>query len=116
MEIYSIGFTQKTAERFFTRIKDAGIRLLLDVRLNNVSQLGGFAKRADLAFFLGYRLPFEAQVNRIALRVLGSVLAHALRVTGSALDHLRILGALNLCGSFMGAFGHDAVHARALAC
>ena len=52
MEIYSIGFTQKTAERFFTRIKDAGIRLLLDVRLNNVSQLSGFAKRADLAFFL----------------------------------------------------------------
>lgn len=61
MEIYSIGFTQKTAEQFFTRIKDAGIRLLLDVRLNNVSQLAGFAKRADLAFFLreicgaGYR-------------------------------------------------------------
>jgi uncharacterized protein (DUF488 family) len=52
MEIYSIGFTQKTAEQFFTRIKDADIRLLLDVRLNNVSQLAGFAKRADLAFFL----------------------------------------------------------------
>src|SRR5579864_9519869 len=52
MEIYSIGFTQKTAEQFFTRLKNAGIRLLLDVRLNNVSQLSGFAKRADLAFFL----------------------------------------------------------------
>jgi len=52
MEIYSIGFTQKTAEQFFTRIKDAGIHLLLDVRLNNVSQLAGFAKRPDLAFFL----------------------------------------------------------------
>lgn len=52
MEIYSIGFTQKTAEQFFTRIKGAGIRLLIDVRLNNVSQLAGFAKRADLAFFL----------------------------------------------------------------
>lgn len=52
MEICSIGFTQKTAEQFFTRIKEAGIRLLLDVRLNNVSQLAGFAKRADLAFFL----------------------------------------------------------------
>jgi uncharacterized protein (DUF488 family) len=61
MEIHSIGFTQKTAEQFFCRIKDAGIRLLLDVRLNNVSQLAGFAKRADLEFFLreicgaGYR-------------------------------------------------------------
>src|ERR1700736_2894796 len=52
MEIYSIGFTQKTAEQFFTRLKGAGIRLLLDVRLNNVSQLAGFAKRADLTFFL----------------------------------------------------------------
>ncbi len=52
MEVYSIGFTQKTAEQFFTRIKSAGIRRLLDVRLNNVSQLAGFAKRGDLAFFL----------------------------------------------------------------
>ena len=52
MEIYSIGFTQKTAEQFFTRLTEAGIRLLLDVRLNNVSQLAGFAKRGDLAFFL----------------------------------------------------------------
>jgi uncharacterized protein (DUF488 family) len=52
MEIYSIGFTQKTAEQFFARIKGAGIRLLLDVRLNNVSQLAGFAKRADLEYFL----------------------------------------------------------------
>jgi len=52
MEIYSIGLTQKTAEQFFTRLKSAGIRLLLDVRLNNISQLAGFAKRGDLAFFL----------------------------------------------------------------
>jgi uncharacterized protein (DUF488 family) len=52
MEIYSIGFTQKTAEQFFSEIKDAGIHLLLDVRLKNVSQLAGFAKRPDLAYFL----------------------------------------------------------------
>ena len=52
MEIYSIGFTQKTAEQFFTKLKSAGIRRLLDVRLNNVSQLAGFAKRGDLVFFL----------------------------------------------------------------
>jgi uncharacterized protein (DUF488 family) len=52
MEIYSIGFTQKTAEQFFTRLKSAGILLLLDVRLNNISQLAGFAKRGDLEFFL----------------------------------------------------------------
>jgi uncharacterized protein (DUF488 family) len=52
MEIYSIGFTQKTAEQFFGLLKRAGIRRLLDIRLNNVSQLAGFAKRQDLEFFL----------------------------------------------------------------
>ncbi|HMJ61229.1 MAG TPA: DUF488 domain-containing protein, partial [Bryobacteraceae bacterium] len=52
MEVYSIGFTQKTAEQFFSILKRAGIRRLLDVRLNNVSQLAGFAKRQDLSFFL----------------------------------------------------------------
>jgi uncharacterized protein (DUF488 family) len=52
MEIYSIGFTKKTAEQFFDLLKRAGIKRLLDVRLNNVSQLAGFAKREDLAFFL----------------------------------------------------------------
>jgi uncharacterized protein (DUF488 family) len=52
MEVCSIGFTQKTAEQFFTILKRAGIRRLLDVRLNNVSQLAGFTKRDDLRFFL----------------------------------------------------------------
>jgi uncharacterized protein (DUF488 family) len=52
MEIYSIGFTQKTAEQFFGLLKQAGVRRLLDVRLNNVSQLAGFTKREDLQFFL----------------------------------------------------------------
>ena len=61
MEVYSIGFTQKTAEQFFTLLRRTGIRQLLDVRLNNVSQLAGFTKREDLRFFLkeicgaGYR-------------------------------------------------------------
>lgn len=52
MEIYSIGFTQSTAANFFGRLRQAGIKRLLDVRLNNVSQLAGFAKRDDLSFFL----------------------------------------------------------------
>src|ERR1039458_5877688 len=52
MEVCSIGFTKKTAEQFFTLLKRAGIRRLLDVRLNNVSQLAGFTKREDLQFFL----------------------------------------------------------------
>ena len=52
MEIYSVGFTKKTAEQFFSLLKSAGIRRLLDVRLNNVSQLAGFSKRDDLQYFL----------------------------------------------------------------
>jgi uncharacterized protein (DUF488 family) len=52
MEIYSIGFTQTTAEHFFGRLKAAGVRRLLDVRLNNSSQLAGFAKARDLPYFL----------------------------------------------------------------
>ncbi|HEY7830457.1 MAG TPA: DUF488 domain-containing protein [Solirubrobacteraceae bacterium] len=52
MEIYTIGFTQTTAEHFFGRLKSAGIQRLLDVRLNNSSQLAGFAKARDLPFFL----------------------------------------------------------------
>jgi uncharacterized protein (DUF488 family) len=53
VEIYTIGFTQTTAEHFFGRLKAAGVQRLLDVRLNNSSQLAGFAKAQDLPFFLG---------------------------------------------------------------
>jgi uncharacterized protein (DUF488 family) len=52
VEICTIGFTQTTAERFFARLADAGVDRLLDVRLNNSSQLAGFAKAKDLPFFL----------------------------------------------------------------
>lgn len=52
MEIYTIGFTQTTAEGFFGRLRRAGVERLLDVRLNNSSQLAGFAKAQDLPFFL----------------------------------------------------------------
>jgi uncharacterized protein (DUF488 family) len=50
--VYTIGFTKKNAERFFGLLRDNGIRRLVDVRLNNISQLAGFAKRDDLEFFL----------------------------------------------------------------
>ena len=52
MEVYSIGFTKKTAQQFFDLLKREKIRRLLDVRLNNVSQLAGFTKRDDLKYFL----------------------------------------------------------------
>ena len=49
--IYTIGFTKKTAEVFFTTLRRAGVSHLIDIRLNNRSQLSGFAKSQDLAFF-----------------------------------------------------------------
>ena len=52
MEIYTIGFTKHTANDFFESLKRAGVTRLVDVRLNNVSQLAGFAKRDDLRYFL----------------------------------------------------------------
>jgi uncharacterized protein (DUF488 family) len=51
MEIHTIGFTQRTAEDFFESLRAAGIRRLIDTRLNNTSQLAAFAKRDDLAYF-----------------------------------------------------------------
>lgn len=51
MKLFTIGFTKKTAETFFTTLKKAGVKHLIDVRLNNVSQLAGFTKRDDLAYF-----------------------------------------------------------------
>jgi uncharacterized protein (DUF488 family) len=51
MKIFTIGFTKKSAETFFTRLKEAGVKRLIDVRLNNVSQLAGFTKKDDLCYF-----------------------------------------------------------------
>jgi uncharacterized protein (DUF488 family) len=51
MKLFTIGFTKKSAESFFTSLKNAGVRRVLDVRLNNVSQLAGFTKRDDLSYF-----------------------------------------------------------------
>lgn len=52
MNIYTIGFTKKSAERFFEILRKSGAKRIVDVRLNNVSQLAGFAKKDDLAYFL----------------------------------------------------------------
>jgi len=52
IDIYTIGFTKKKAEYFFEKLKKAGVKRVVDVRLNNVSQLAGFAKKDDLIYFL----------------------------------------------------------------
>jgi uncharacterized protein (DUF488 family) len=52
MKVFTIGFTKKSARTFFTKLFESGARRVVDVRLNNVSQLAGFAKKDDLQFFL----------------------------------------------------------------
>ena len=52
VKLCTIGFTKTTAESFFSRLSKAGVRKIVDVRLNNVSQLAGFAKKQDLPYFL----------------------------------------------------------------
>ena len=52
MNLYTIGFTKKSAKEFFTELHESGVVRLVDVRLNNVSQLAGFAKKQDLIYFL----------------------------------------------------------------
>jgi uncharacterized protein (DUF488 family) len=50
--LFTIGFTKKNAEKFFGLLRGSGAKRLVDVRLNNVSQLAGFAKKDDLAYFV----------------------------------------------------------------
>ena len=52
MKVFTIGFTKKNARQFFDALRKSGAKRVVDVRLNNVSQLAGFAKRDDLKFFL----------------------------------------------------------------
>ncbi|SEJ73307.1 Protein of unknown function, DUF488 [Dyadobacter koreensis] len=51
IHLFTIGFTKKPAETFFKLLKDSGVKQIVDTRINNVSQLSGFAKGSDLQFF-----------------------------------------------------------------
>lgn len=59
MTIYTIGFTKKSAERFFEALRCSGAKHLLDIRLNNKSQLTGFTKRNDLPYLLKHLVNME---------------------------------------------------------
>lgn len=52
MKIYTIGFTQKSAETFFERLRQNGIQMLVDIRINPRGQLAGFARQENLPYFL----------------------------------------------------------------
>lgn len=51
IRLFTLGFTRKNARTFFETLKGAGVGQLLDIRLNNTSQMAGFTKRDDLAYF-----------------------------------------------------------------
>ncbi len=57
--IFTIGFTKKSAEKFFEALRSSGAKHLLDIRLNNKSQLAGFTKRNDLSYFLKHLANIE---------------------------------------------------------
>jgi uncharacterized protein (DUF488 family) len=72
MKIYTIGFTQKSAERFFNILQDNGIERVVDIRLHPDGQLAGFSKQDDLRYFLQklihcdyVRLPSLAPLDEI---------------------------------------------------
>lgn len=50
--LFTIGFTKKNARTFFSLLKQAGVKKVIDIRLNNSSQLAGFTKNEDLRYFL----------------------------------------------------------------
>lgn len=52
VHLFTIGFAETNAESFFTSLRSAGVKRIIDVRLNNTSQLAGFSKKDDLRFFL----------------------------------------------------------------
>lgn len=50
--IYTIGFSKKSLREFVKLLKDARVEKLIDIRLNNTSQLAGYAKKDDLAYIM----------------------------------------------------------------
>ncbi|HUS36314.1 MAG TPA: DUF488 domain-containing protein [Verrucomicrobiae bacterium] len=59
LPVYTIGFTKKNAAQFFEKLRASGVKRVVDVRLNNSSQLAGFSKRDDLKYFLDKILGIE---------------------------------------------------------
>ena len=52
MKLYTIGFTQKSAQEFFERLREHGVQRLIDIRISPQGQLSGFARQEDLPYFL----------------------------------------------------------------
>jgi len=66
VRLFTVGFTKKSAEKFFSLLGKAGAKRVVDVRLHNASQLAGFAKRDDLRYFLRALLDIDYE-HRVEL-------------------------------------------------
>lgn len=93
MILYTIGFTRKPAETFFGRLRNAGVTRIIDVRLNNVSQLAGFAKRDDLRYF-ARTICGAAYVHALTLAPTQAMLDAYRRDRGDWVDYERAFRAL----------------------
>ena len=51
IKLYTIGFTKKNAQQFFDLLISNSVDNIVDTRINNTSQLAGFAKADDLEYF-----------------------------------------------------------------
>lgn len=65
MNLYTIGFTKHTSEEFFEKLKSAGVKRVIDIRINKTSQLAAFAKGSDLPYLLRVigEIEYEANIN-----------------------------------------------------
>ncbi len=75
--------TNKRAERFFETLRQAGVKRVVDVRLNNMSQLAGFSKKDDLKYFLRRRAisPCRSSVNTFSANIMLNTAIHRRRAS-----------------------------------
>ena len=88
IRLFTIGSNEKSARHFFETLREARVRRVIDVRLNNTSQLAGFAKKDDLRYFLQTLLAIE-YVHLPELAPTRQILDAFKKLKGSWLDYER---------------------------
>lgn len=85
INLFNIGFTQKTAEEFFGILNDNKIDCLVDIRLNPNGQLSRFAFEKDLPYFLNKLVDGCKYVHRVDLAPKNELLKEV-RTKGAAMS------------------------------
>jgi uncharacterized protein (DUF488 family) len=115
VRIYTIGFGRKNAEGFFGLLRDAGVRRIVDVRLHNTSQLAGFTKRDDLAYFLR-EIVHAGYVHVPELTPTAELLVGYKKLQGSWDDYARKFNALPARRGVEATVMRDILHEGCLLC